>query len=56
MLSGNLYLPDNEGRLLPRQWRHNLKMETFVAFLEGGNENDLMTEEAFRIYNAGLGR
>lgn len=43
---------DSEGRLLPWQWRHNLAMDTFFD-ASAVHEQDLMTEEAFRIYNAG---
>lgn len=51
------YVTDTEGRLMPWQWRHNLGMETWHSpseEIDPPHENELMTEEAFRIYNAGL--
>lgn len=46
------YIPDAQGRLKPYEWRHNLGLETFYG--DDVHENEQMTEEAFRIYDAGL--
>lgn len=43
----------DQGRMKPYEWRHNLGMKTFVD-PDDESENMQMTEEAFRIYNAGL--
>jgi hypothetical protein len=47
------YTPDDQGRLKPHEWRWNLGIEGFFD-VHSPHENDLMTEEAFRIYNVGL--
>jgi len=51
------YVLDDQGRMKPYEWRHNLGMNP-VLVLPGqdpsGHENEPMTEEAFHIYNAGL--
>lgn len=52
---GKKFAADSEGRLLPQQWRHNLGFETSFEISGGSvHEDDLMTEEEFRIYNSGL--
>ena len=47
------YKPDEAGRLKPYEWRHNLGRESFFD-VHSPRENDLMSEEEFRIYDAGL--
>lgn len=54
---GNQHTPDDQGRLFPWQWRHNLgwdKISKELREYHRTHENHPMTEEAFRIYNAGL--
>jgi hypothetical protein len=52
------YVADDEGRMLPHEWRHNfgwrdkLPRDIYLGNIE--HESERMTEEAFRIYNAGL--
>ena len=51
------FVPDGLGRLFPHEWRHNLGMDKLpedVRQQHQPHENHPMTEEAFRIYNAGL--
>lgn len=51
------YVTDPDGRLFPWQWRHNLgfdKISEDLREYHRTHENHPMTEEAFRIYNAGL--
>jgi hypothetical protein len=51
------YVTDTNGCLFPWQWRHNLGMDKLpeeVRLQHQPHENHPMTEEAFRIYNAGL--
>lgn len=51
----NKFVPDAQGRLTPPQWRTNLGMLVVITTgLEDSHERQLMTEEAFQIYNAGL--
>lgn len=46
---------ETDGRLLPREWRRSFGMSVLPANWTGINhEEDLMTEEAFRIYQAGV--
>jgi hypothetical protein len=53
--AGNPFHPDHLGRLYPHQWRHNLGMPgVFATNPITGRESEPMTEEAFRIYNAGV--
>lgn len=54
---GNQHTPDDQGRLFPWQWRHNLGWDKITEDLREyhrTHENHPMTEEAFRVYNAGL--
>lgn len=51
------FVPDGLGRLFPHEWRHNLGMDKLpedIRQQHQPHENHPMTEEAFRIYNAGL--
>jgi hypothetical protein len=51
------YVTDTNGCLFPWQWRHNLgfdKISEDLREYHRTHENHPMTEEAFRIYNAGL--
>ena len=51
------YVMDTDGRLFPHQWRHNLgwdKLPEDLREQHRTHENHPMTEEAFRIYNAGI--
>lgn len=51
------FVPDDLGRLFPHEWRHNLGFDKISEDLREYHrtyENHPMTEEAFRIYNAGL--
>lgn len=47
------FITDEIGRLTPPEWRHNLGWVRMPPGV-GEEEDALMTEEAFRIYNAGL--
>lgn len=49
--------PDSLGRLKPYEWRHKLGLLKFNRHIDDGHEFDedrVMTEEAFRVYNARL--
>lgn len=51
------YVTDSNGCLFPWQWRHNMGWDRIpeeVRMKHQPHENHPMTEEAFRIYNAGL--
>lgn len=51
------FVPDGLGRLFPHEWRHNLGMDALPLDLREKHqpyENHPMTEEDFRIYNAGF--
>lgn len=52
--SDGKFIPDDLGRLYPSEWRVNLGFKPIHVIPEYSHERTLMTEEAFRIYNAGL--
>lgn len=56
-LGVTVYGVNSDGCLFPWQWRHNLGMDKLpeeIRQQHQPHENHPMTEEAFRIYNAGL--
>jgi len=48
------YQPDDQGRLKPHEWRHNLGLETFFDVNAPCQESQQMTEDEFRAYDGGL--
>lgn len=53
MRCNDKYQPDDQGRLKPYEWRHNLGLETFFD-QHSPRENEQMTEDEFRVYDGGL--